>query len=589
MADQWFYRVFGQVVGPMPLEKLRALADSGTIRALDDVRSGSSDWVAAATIDELGLSTSERRTASNMATMTISDIEISTTTGNDEWYYEMGGQELGPITFDELLTFAEQEQISADDQVKLGAQGKWRRAGSIGRLMAALPYKPVEKTIAPTPASRPLDRQSPEIVVAPQALPEPDLEATYRAAYEDAKAKVAETILAQAEATYQAAEQQALGLIAWSAKPEVDRHWWGWSNGVEFGPVEFTQVFGLAKAGQLKGTDFVRNGQFGQYVPASNLPGLFNAVAMLMQAKQQRDLAATQAQAAAAAVAPPVIPVMAVKPLLTSEPARMVREAAPRPAAPRRHSDAVIAATASLPKPRSNPEFDTVPASNRAASSSSVNTPADEAAVSPEPSRAAPARPMNYSSPMAPSGGFGSSSSSSNAASRPAPAPIAKSYPKKRSSASDSTWFSDMLDTLKQPKILGATVAVLLIVGWFAMPKSRGADIKRYQALKQILDEIQTKRSSPADIAALQKQLGETAKKIFAEVKDKAGRDEPVKQSLLWATRDEVPRMIQAGFAVESPSEKTFAARLKEAAYDLGLEKRPEIQMAQVVPPSNED
>lgn len=146
-----------------------------------------------------------------------------------------------------------------------------------------------------------------------------------------------------------------------------------------------------------------------------------------------------------------------------------------------------------------------------------------------------------------------------------------------------------MLDTLKQPKVLGAAVAVLLAIGWFAMPKSRGADIKRYQALKQILDEIQTKRSSPADIAALQKQLGETAKKIFAEVKDKAGRDEPVKQSLLWATRDEVPRMIQAGFTIESPAEKSFAARLKEAAYDLGLEKRPEIQLAQVVPPSNDD
>jgi hypothetical protein len=587
MADQWFYRVFGQVVGPMPLEKLRELADSGTIRALDDVRSGSSDWVAAATIDELGLSTSERHTNSNMATMTMSDLEIATTTSNDDWYYEMGGQELGPITFDELLTFAEQEQISADDQIKLGAQGKWRRAGSIGRLMAAMPYRAVEKTIAPTPVSRPLDRQPPEIVVAPQALPEPDLEATYRAAYEDAKAKVAETILAQAEATYQAAEQQAQGLIAWSAKPEVDRHWWGWSNGVEFGPVEFTQVFGLAKAGQLKATDFVRNGQFGQYVPASNLPGLFNAVAMLMQAKQQRDLAATQAQAAAAAVAPPVVAIMAMRPVQTSEPVRVIKETAPQSATPRRQSDAVIAVTASLPKPRSNPEFDTVPASNRAASNLSINTPADEVLISPEPARPTPARPMGYSSPMASTSGFGSSSSSSYAASRPAPA--AKSYPKKRSSASDSTWFSDMLDTLKQPKILGAAVAVLLVVGWVAMPKSRGADIKRYQALKQIHDEIQTKRSSPGELASLQEKLGTTAKKILAEVKDKASRDEPVKQSLLWATRDEVPRMIQAGFAVESPAEKSFAARLKEAAYDLGLEKRPEIQMAQVVPQTGDD
>jgi hypothetical protein len=146
-----------------------------------------------------------------------------------------------------------------------------------------------------------------------------------------------------------------------------------------------------------------------------------------------------------------------------------------------------------------------------------------------------------------------------------------------------------MLDTLKQPKILGAAVAVLLVVGWFAMPKSRGADIKRYQALKQILDEIQTKRTSPGELASLQEKLGTTAKRILAEVKDKASRDEPVKQSLLWASRDEVPRMIQAGFTVESPAEKSFAARLKEAAYDLGLEKRPEIQLAHSIPAGPDD
>lgn len=70
------------------------------------------------------------------------------------------------------------------------------------------------------------------------------------------------------------------------------------------------------------------------------------------------------------------------------------------------------------------------------------------------------------------------------------------------------------------------------------------------------------------ELASLEKQLGDTAKRIFTEVKDEAGRDE----SLLWATRDEAPRMIQARFAVESPAEKSFAARLKEAAYDLSLE-----------------
>lgn len=580
MADQWFYRVFGEVVGPMPLETLRELANSGTIRALDDVRSTSSDWVAAATIDELGLSTSERKTVPTMTAMSITDLEIATSTTNDDWYYEMGGQELGPITFDELLKFAEQEQISADDQVKLGPQGKWRRVGSIGRLMAALPYQPVKKTIAPNTSPRPSQPTVAAVTPSTPVAPEADLQATYRAAYEEAKAKVAESILAQAEATFQTAEQQALALVSWATQPGVDRNWWGWSNGVEFGPVEFTQVFGLAKSGQLKPTDFVRNGQFGQYVPASNLPGMFNAVALLMQATQQRDLAAAQAKAAALAAPTPVITVTPMK----------AQEAAPQPAVPRRQFDPVVAVTTSPAKPRSNPVVDTVSTPARPTSNPAINTPAAVAmaapAAIPESPKEAPARSMNYSSPLVSNSGFATSSSSTYAASRPVA--VAKPYPKK-SSASDSTWFADTMSSLLQPKVLGAVVAVLLVAGWFVMPKSRGADIKRYQALKQILDEIQTKRSSPTELAALQQKLADTAKKIFAEVKDKAGRDEPAKQSLLWASRDDIPRMIQAGLATESDPEKSLAAHLKEAAYNLDLEKRPEIQLAQTVPAADDD
>ena len=52
MSDQWFYRVFGEEFGPMPLEKLKELAESGTIQPLDDVRSTSGDWMPAVNVDE---------------------------------------------------------------------------------------------------------------------------------------------------------------------------------------------------------------------------------------------------------------------------------------------------------------------------------------------------------------------------------------------------------------------------------------------------------------------------------------------------------------------------------------------------------
>ena len=309
MSDQWFYRVFGEEFGPMPLEKLKDLAASGTIQALDDVRSNAGSWVPAVTIDELGLSTSERRSLTAVATPS-SDFDVVVPAATDEWYYQIGGKELGPVGFDQLLEFATQEQLGADDQVKLGAGGKWRRVGSIGRLVAALPYAAVEQTIAPTarkPASRSADvirsvGQSPSraaspsqaVTSVPAAAPVqagPSVEATYRVAYEQAAVKVAESIIIQAEAAFKAAEEQALSMVAWATQPGVDRYWWGWCNAVEFGPVEFSQVMGLAKSGQLKPSDFVRNGQFGQFIPTSSLPGLLNAVATLAHAAEARELA----------------------------------------------------------------------------------------------------------------------------------------------------------------------------------------------------------------------------------------------------------------------------------------------------------
>ena len=601
MADQWFYRMFGEEFGPMPLEKLKELAEGGTIQALDYVRSeSSSEWVAAATIDALGLSASERRTVATMESTSdtlefatsLTDLEIATPT-NDDWYCQLGGQELGPLAFDELVKYAEHEQLSADDQVKLGNNGKWRRVGSIGRLMAALPYQAHEKKIVRAAAKPKSDAQidlpvrtapAASVVAAPVAVPDPD--ATYRVAYEQAKAKVAESMLAQADALYKVAEDQANAQVAWALASTADRQWWGWAGGVEFGPVEFQQVFGLAKSGQLKPSDFVRNGSHGQFIPSSNVPGLFKAIEMIARAAEARNLAKAQAQAAASlAVPPPTAPTALLKAAEQAIAAETVAQ--------QTRSNPVIPtqpAPVSVPAPKSNPTMETVRQQPR-------TSDPQIAMRSPEPE---PDRNSSYSStassgysPYASStsGGFGSSSSStmSSYGSRPMSTP--KPAPR-RPSVSESTWFADTLENLKEPKAIGSICAialVLLIVGWGYLPKNRSADIKRYQALKSLLDEIRAKRtSSPGELVMLSQKLTKVAKEIENEVKSKASRDEPAKQSLLWATRDEVPRMIQAGLGVESPTELSFANRLKEASYDLGLEKRPPVDLAQLAR-ANED
>jgi hypothetical protein len=605
MTEQWVYRMFGEEFGPMPFEKLKELAETGTIQAFDQIRSTSSgDWIDAVTVEELGLSTSGRDTVTATAVTGSTDFEKSTRqTANDDWYCMVAGQELGPLSFDELLKFAEHEQLSADDEVRLGSDGKWRRAGSIGRLMAALPYQAVEKKIRPgnrpaangspgaVPAPRtgvsPETRVNPGTSVSPDPTPKPAVapnqDATYRVAFEQAAAKVVEAMLAQADATFKAAEEQARSQIAWASAPNVDRFWWGWAGGVEFGPVEFPQVFGLAKSGQLKPSDLVRNGQHGQYVSSSNIPGLFSAIEMIARAAQARDLARSQAQAASSLAAPP--PVAPTALLNAAEKAIAAEQQA-------KSNPAITVPSASASASRSNPVVQTLrqpPAAHEPQTETTApEPPADE------PMRSAHPSSMNSGFASSMGGGFSSTSSSSMStygSGRPAAVP-GKSFSKKPP-AQKSTWLPDLLESLKEPKAIGSlcTIAfVLLIVGWRYLPKSHADDIKRYQALKGILDEVKSKRaSSPAELLGLQDKLKKTAKQIADEVKAKAGPDEPAKQCLLFAARDEVPRMMQSGLALESAAEKMLAIRLKEASYELGLEKRPPVDPAQLAAATRDD
>ena len=135
MADEWYYRMFGQDFGPVGFDELKELAELGSISSADEVRlSTTSNWVTADSVNELGLS------AVNSASPNQPDAKPSSSPIADDWFCKIQGQELGPLSFNELVEFAERGLFHANDEVKLGAVGKWRRVGSIGRLVAALPF-----------------------------------------------------------------------------------------------------------------------------------------------------------------------------------------------------------------------------------------------------------------------------------------------------------------------------------------------------------------------------------------------------------------------------------------------------------------
>jgi hypothetical protein len=148
---------------------------------------------------------------------------------------------------------------------------------------------------------------------------------------------------------------------------------------------------------------------------------------------------------------------------------------------------------------------------------------------------------------------------------------------------------SDLSVTALSPRLLSsplfwmASIAVLLLagsmltIGLIAMVvigdrSDRAKDIQRYHELRAILDEVHAVRNSPSpDFSAVRKRAVAAKDAMVSELKHTASTDAPVKQALLFAARDELPRMMQGDLLTVTPSESNFAANLDSAAQGLGL------------------
>ncbi len=554
MADQWSYRMFGQEFGPVPFAELKELADSGAISSTDEVRAGeSADWVIAGSVHELGLA-NDVVADSVVATTTLDRPEPDRSTGADNWYCMFHGQELGPLGIEEIEAFAEQGQLAADDEVKLGANGKWRRVGSIGRLMAVLPYSAAEKQIpagkrsettesSPTESPRAVaavesvTQGAPPVSVAPQVAPAINAE------------------LIHAQAAYAAADHAAKVLVGWATAPTADPAWWGWVGGTEYGPVGFLQIFEWAVSGHLQSADFVKNGVYGQYLPAASVPGLMAAATMLKQAKET--LKAEEAKAAAART-PTVVPPAPAMPI-----AMAPKVESPKPAAVIQTPEPVVKPPA--PKSAVEPAPVTKPTAEEAPARPAISEAPAPRSIEPERPAATPVRPSGGYNTMASGGSYNSMASAAR------PAPARPKAPTRSSGSSSSVSISELLASPAGKGGLGAAVAILLFLGWSFMPASKAKDIERYKNLKQILDDVREARNKKSDPSAIKPRAEKLTKEYTPILKVEASNEFPAKQSLLWAARDELPRMMAGNLMEESQAEKAFAAHLTDAANKLGI------------------
>jgi hypothetical protein len=128
---------------------------------------------------------------------------------------------------------------------------------------------------------------------------------------------------------------------------------------------------------------------------------------------------------------------------------------------------------------------------------------------------------------------------------------------------------------LANPKVQGglvAVVVVLLVAGWQFLPESTGKDREKYEAVKKLLDDVRAARATKTTNFEPFKARAQKLTDDYTPIlKKEASNARPAKQSLLFAIRDELPRMMKGNLAEQSVPEKNLEAHLKAAAERLGI------------------
>lgn len=522
-SSDWMYRLFGEEFGPVDQATLQSLYDHGTLGDADEVRRVNSPrWVPysrALLVEE------------------THEPEAITPSDPDQepaWFYRMGQEDLGPLTFIELCDLAQQGVLTRDCEVKFSSTGKYRRAASIGRLAAHLPY---------AEAVRPSPKKS---------------------------STSATTSTASSAANAPEVTAQASPVVRYHPSAE-ELTWYAWIRGVEYGPASLVQLSQWKQSGQIGVTDFVKYGVYGNWLPPT--PTIEQALAPLTFVEAVTPTVSTDAPAV-------VSPAPSPAPLsLPEKPAAVTAAPAVSPptggavasASPTAPSSAPIAKTPVITANDEKPTTPTAAVTKPASAENSTSPvskpiaeskPAVEAAEEKEavPS-ASPTRPITSAAPL-------------NVA-RPAPRPVAKS---------SSRGGSHPLTALANSKILGGVAAVLVVGGlaWgmLLLPAGTGTEKADLAVLQDVLTKFRSLRESKAaesEWATFSETTKNSVAPMVERLKSTADRDHQYRQFLLWAARDRLPQMLGNAREKPTPAEDEFEYNIQKAAFLLKLGPDPDL------------
>lgn len=123
---EWYCRVLRQTFGPMIFEELQQMAKSGALNSDDEVRHGASDpWAKADRVRGLKFPKAATAQSAPAHDRNSTLVPFGEAAQKREWYYEIVGQQMGPISFTEMAKAVSGGTLKMEDKARRGTTGAW--------------------------------------------------------------------------------------------------------------------------------------------------------------------------------------------------------------------------------------------------------------------------------------------------------------------------------------------------------------------------------------------------------------------------------------------------------------------------------
>lgn len=146
MPSRWYYKVGDEIAGPVDFADLKGAVKTGAIRPSSRIRLGEKGaWGPASMVSGLFPTATPVRAASE------SQEFVEFEPAEPGWYYQLMGQEFGPVSMSELRAKVATGDIDRDTLVRAGEDGDWVLADGLPRLFVQAEHVAADRVTAVPP------------------------------------------------------------------------------------------------------------------------------------------------------------------------------------------------------------------------------------------------------------------------------------------------------------------------------------------------------------------------------------------------------------------------------------------------------